>query len=276
MKGHTAALVEKYFRKNKEFPIIWCSGCGNGTIVMSILRSIEKLGIDPDEVAMVSGIGCSSRTPTYVDFKTLHTAHGRALAFATGLKMASPELTVIVPMGDGDAMAIGGNHFFHSCRRNIDLTAIIFNNFIYGMTGGQASPTTPEGSWASTAPMGTVEPPFDPAGVAASAGATYVARTTTAHINQMDRFITRAIEHKGFSVVEVMVQCPTYFGRKNLSASPVEMIRNFKERAVPMAKAESMSPEELEGKIITGELVTKKRQEFTERYAALQERARNG
>jgi 2-oxoglutarate ferredoxin oxidoreductase subunit beta len=274
MKVHTSDLVDKYFRKSKKFPIIWCGGCGNGTIVRSILRSIENLHIPQDDIAMVSGIGCSSRAPTYFDFKTLHTTHGRALAFATGLKLAAPNLKVIAPMGDGDALAIGGNHFIHTCRRNIDITAVIFNNFIYGMTGGQVSPTTPEGDWASTAQMGALEQPLDAADLAACAGATYVARTTTAHVWKMDQLITKAISHKGFSVVEVLTQCPTYYGRKNRMPKATDMLDYFKKNSIPVSKAANMEWKDIQGKIIIGELVNKGRKEYTELYAELQERAK--
>ncbi|MFN3307792.1 MAG: thiamine pyrophosphate-dependent enzyme, partial [Anaerolineales bacterium] len=154
---HTAYA---YLRTTKKFPNIWCAGCGIGIVMGALIRAIDRIGLDKDDVAVVSGIGCSGRMPVYLDFNTMHTTHGRALAFATGLKLAQPKLHVIVVMGDGDALAIGGNHFIHAARRNIDLTAIVINNAIYGMTGGQYSPTTPLDMRAATAPYGHVEPPF--------------------------------------------------------------------------------------------------------------------
>jgi 2-oxoglutarate/2-oxoacid ferredoxin oxidoreductase subunit beta len=150
----------EYLRPSKKFPNVWCSGCGIGIVMGSLIRAIDKLGLDKNEVALVSGIGCTGRMPVYMDFNTMHTTHGRALAFATGLKLARPELNVIVVMGDGDALAIGGNHFIHAARRNIDLTALVVNNSIYGMTGGQYSPTTPMDSFATTAPYGNIEQPL--------------------------------------------------------------------------------------------------------------------
>ena len=203
--------VYQYLRHEKKFPLIWCPGCGNGIIMGSMIRAIEALGLAKDKTAIVSGIGCSGRVSTYMDFNTLHTTHGRALAFATGLKFARPELTVIVAMGDGDALAIGGNHFIHAARRNIDLTAIIFNNSIYGMTGGQISPTTPLGSIASTARMGNIENPFNVARLAEAAGAAFVARGSTYHVDELDELMILAIRKKGFSVLEVITPCPTIY-----------------------------------------------------------------
>ena len=164
----------KYIRQQK-FPLIWCPGCGDGIVLKSMLRAIDRIGLSKDEICMVSGIGCSSRLTGYVDFNTLHTTHGRAIAFATGVKMAKPEMTVIVVTGDGDATAIGGNHYIHAARRNIDITVILFNNIIYGMTGGQVSPTTPMGFKASTAPFGNPENSFNISGLAEAAGACGIA-----------------------------------------------------------------------------------------------------
>jgi len=212
---HDKEGIYKYLRTEKKFPLIWCSGCGNGIVLGSMLRAIDVIGLDKDQVAVVSGIGCSGRASTYVDFNTLHTTHGRALTFATGLKLARPEMTVLVIMGDGDALAIGGNHFIHSARRNIDLTAIIYNNYIYGMTGGQISPTTPQGMVASTARAGNIEAAFDIVKLAEAAGASFVARGTAFHVNQLDELMERAIRKKGFSVVDVITQCPPIYGRYN-------------------------------------------------------------
>ncbi|MCE5196042.1 MAG: thiamine pyrophosphate-dependent enzyme, partial [Negativicutes bacterium] len=169
------------FLREDKMPHIWCPGCGNGIVMQQVLRAIEELGLDVDKIVLVSGIGCSSRATGYLDFNTLHTTHGRALAFATGVKYANPELTVIVLTGDGDCTAIGGNHLIHACRRNIDLTTVVFNNSIYGMTSGQFSPMTPTGSYATTAPYGNIDRNFDLCKLGQAAGATYVARSTTYH-----------------------------------------------------------------------------------------------
>ncbi len=261
----------QYLRLDK-FPHIWCPGCGDGTILKALIRAVHKLGYSKDEVVMVSGIGCSSRTPGYVDFNTLHTTHGRALAFATGIKLAKPELKVIVVSGDGDGTAIGGNHFIHTARRNIDITMILFNNYIYGMTGGQVSPTTPYGSKASTAPYGVIDPNFNISALAEAAGATYVARGTAYHAAQLETLITKGLNNPGFSLVEVIVQCPTAFGRRNRFRSAIDMLQWQKEHAVPVKRAAKMSEEELEGKFTTGVLVEKKRPEYTMEYDRLIQR----
>jgi 2-oxoglutarate ferredoxin oxidoreductase subunit beta len=264
---------EKYLRLDR-FPLIWCPGCGDGIVLKSLLRAIDHLGLSKDEITMVSGIGCSSRLTGYVDFNTLHTTHGRAIAFATGVKLAKPEMTVIVITGDGDGTAIGGNHFIHAARRNIDLTVVIFNNFIYGMTGGQASPTTPLGYKASTAPLGNLEPSFNISGLAQAAGASFVARSTVYSPLKLEKMIERAIRKKGFSVVEVYTPCPTAFGRRNKLGSGADMLKMLKEQAVPSEKAANLSPEELEDKIVTGVFVDLDKPEYTDQYAKLQSRLR--
>ena len=172
-------MAVHHFLRQRFFPHMWCPGCGHGTVLNSLLRAVEELGLSKNEIVMASGIGCSSRISGYVDFHTLHTLHGRALAFATGVKLSKPELNVIVPMGDGDALAIGGNHFIHACRRNIDMTAIVMNNRIYGMTGGQFSPMSGVGINATTAPFHNIDRDFDVVEMATAAGATFVARSTT-------------------------------------------------------------------------------------------------
>ncbi|KPJ52875.1 hypothetical protein AMJ39_06650 [candidate division TA06 bacterium DG_24] len=263
---------EKYLRRDK-FPHIWCDGCGNGIVLKAMLRAIDRIGLSNDEVAMVSGIGCSGRTPGYVDFNTLHTTHGRALAFATGVKLGKPEMTVIVVSGDGDATAIGGNHFIHAARRNIDMTAVIYNNFIYGMTGGQASPTTPMKAMASTTPYGNIEPPFDISGLAIAAGASFVARGTTYYAVQLDRLIEAAIRKPGFAVVEVLACCPTAFGRRNRLGTSIDMLQWQREHSVRIERAAQMTETELEDKVITGVLVDVDRPEYTREYAKIVVRA---
>ncbi|MDZ7343266.1 MAG: 2-oxoacid:ferredoxin oxidoreductase subunit beta [candidate division KSB1 bacterium] len=257
------------YLRQERLPLIWCSGCGNGIVLKAMLRAIDRIGLSKDEIVMVSGIGCSSRTPGYVDFNTVHTTHGRALAFATGIKMAKPELSVIVVSGDGDATAIGGNHFIHTARRNIDLTMIVYNNFIYGMTGGQYSPTTPTGSWGSTAPYGNLENPFDICGLAAAAGASYVARGTVYHVVQLDKLIEGAIRKKGFSIVEVMTPCPTYYGRHNDQRSAIKMMQWQVEHTISVTKAARLAPEALKNKIVTGVLVDRDKPEYVDQYQQL-------
>ncbi|MGW8301259.1 MAG: 2-oxoacid:ferredoxin oxidoreductase subunit beta [Desulfobacterales bacterium] len=266
-------MAIKDYLRERFFPHLWCPGCGHGMVLNGLLHAIEKLGLSKNEIVMVSGIGCSSRITGYVDFHTLHTIHGRALAFATGVKMARPELNLIVPMGDGDALAIGGNHFIHAARRNIDITAIVMNNQIYGMTGGQYSPLSGENIRATTAPYLTIDPGFDVVELAKAAGATFVARTTTYHIQQMTDIICQAVLHEGFSVVEVLSQCPTYFGRKNKTGDAVDMIQHFKENTTAIgSKAKKENPDLLE----RGIFVQKEMPEYCSEYDKMVQRAMKG
>ncbi len=263
---------KKSIRPGK-LPHIWCPGCGHGIVMKGLIRAMDTCGLEKNNTAIVSGIGCASRLPGYLDFNTLHTAHGRAAAFATGIKMAKPEMTVICCGGDGDGTAIGGNHFIHACRRNIDMTYIIMNNYIYGMTGGQFSPTTPTGNKASTTPYGNPDPTFDISKLAIGAGATFVARTTAFHATQIDKLIAEGIQHKGMAVIEVLDDCPTTYGRRNKFRSVVDMMKRLKEIAVPVAAAAKMTDEQLEGKVLTGVLYKDERPEYTDQYAKLIARA---
>ncbi len=223
---------EGYFRQNR-LPHLWCPGCGNGIVMKAIVQAIErKPELNQDNTVIVSGIGCSSRASGYMDFDTLHTAHGRAIPFATGIKLANPELNVIVITGDGDCTAIGGNHFIHGCRRNVDLTVVLFNNNIYGMTGGQASPMTPLGRKATTARYGSVDRPFDSCQLAIAAGATYVARSTAFHVTHLTNMIADGLDNEGFSFIEAIVQCPTAYGRRNKMGSPAEMMVWMRDHSV--------------------------------------------
>jgi 2-oxoglutarate ferredoxin oxidoreductase subunit beta len=269
--SQTIETARTYLRSNKKLPTVWCAGCGLGIVMSAMLRAIARMGCEKNDIALVSGIGCTGRLPAYVDFNTLHTTHGRALAFATGLKLANPRLNVITVMGDGDALAIGGNHFIHSCRRNIDMTAIVVNNAIYGMTGGQYSPTTPHGKRGTTAPYGNVEHDFDVAGLAVGAGATFVARSSVYHVREVDRLVERAILHKGFSVLEVVANCYTSYGRMNKFASPVAMLQSMKEGSVGVTEAVGMSAEELEGKFVRGVIHERDIPEFITVYDTLAE-----
>jgi 2-oxoglutarate ferredoxin oxidoreductase subunit beta len=261
--------VRDYIRE-RFFPHIWCPGCGHGIVMGSMIRAIENSGIRKNDIVVVSGIGCSSRICGYLDFHTLHTIHGRALAFATGVKLSRPELTLIVPMGDGDACAIGGNHLIHAARRNIDITTIIMNNSIYGMTGGQYSPSTAYGDLATTAPYGNIDQAFDIVKLVLGAGATFVARTTTYHVTLMIKILEKAIAHKGFSVVEILSQCPTYYGRKNNFASAVDMLKYYKTHTTLI---DSKEKEENPGLIETGIFLQEERPEYCDEYAKVIERA---
>ena len=261
--------VHDYIRE-RFFPHMWCAGCGHGTILNGLIRAVDELGIRKRNLVMVTGIGCSARISGYVDFHSLHTIHGRALAFATGVKLSRPELNVIVPMGDGDGLSIGGNHFIHAARRNINLTALIMNNRTYGMTGGQFSPMSGLGIKASTAPYNNIDNSFDVVELAKAAGATFVARTTTFHVNQLSDLIKAAIQHNGFSVVEIFTQCPTYFGRKNKLGGAPEMLQVFKERTVPVGSPKKQEDPSL---MERGIFVDIDRPEYCDEYRKLIERA---
>ncbi|PLX34237.1 MAG: 2-oxoacid:ferredoxin oxidoreductase subunit beta [Clostridiales bacterium] len=264
-------LIEKYMRSDK-FPHMWCPGCGHGIIMRSIIEAIDRLGLEKDKVCVVSGIGCSSRAPGYMDFNTLHTTHGRALPFATGIKLANPDLHVIVVSGDGDSSAIGGNHLIHAARRNIDITTIVFNNNIYGMTGGQYSPTTPTNYFGTTAPYGNIDRSFDIAQLAGAAGATYTARSTVFHVPQLTNYIEKALNKKGFSLVEAISTCPTSFGRRNKKGDAVDMIKWLRDSAVNVSKASKMTTEEMDGKFTIGEFKDTEAPEYVEEYDKLIER----
>lgn len=266
----TAPLTQEFLRPQKKFPSVWCPGCGNGIILGCLLRAVQALGWDKQNVCVVSGIGCSGRMPVYGDFNTLHTTHGRALAFSTGIKCANPKLKVITIMGDGDAMAIGGNHFIHTCRRNVDLTAIVVNNRIYGMTGGQCSPTTPTHHLATTANYGNIDQPFDVSHLAESAGASFVGRSTVFHVRELESIIYKALQKPGFAVVEAMSNCHTYYGRLNRKGSAPDMLRWFKENTAPV----KMAPEKREGKVTRGVFCDKALIGFLEYYQELVEKSR--
>jgi 2-oxoglutarate/2-oxoacid ferredoxin oxidoreductase subunit beta len=263
----------EYLRHTKKFPNVWCSGCGIGIVMAALIRAIDRMGLNKNDIAVVSGIGCTGRMPVYLDFNTMHTTHGRALAFATGLKLAQPGLNVIVVMGDGDALAIGGNHFIHSARRNIDLTAIVVNNSIYGMTGGQYSPTTPMNHRASTAPYGNVEQPMPICDLAIAAGASFVARSTVYHALEMDRFMEQAIRKQGFSLLEAVSYCHTTYGRINKLGTAVDMMRMLKERSITQSAAEKLSPDERVDKIVRGILCNLDKPEYTALYQQVIEQA---
>jgi 2-oxoglutarate ferredoxin oxidoreductase subunit beta len=273
MPKEVTKLIHKYLRHDKRFPHVWCPGCGNGIVLGALIRAIDRLGLTKDEIVLASGIGCSGRMNVYVDFNTIHTTHGRSLTFATGIKLANPALTVISVMGDGDATAIGGNHLIHAARRNLNLTAIIINNQVYGMTGGQYSPTTPYGSIASTSIHGHIEHAFSIAELTATAGAAFVGRGTVYHAQLLDKLIEKAIRKRGFSVVEIMSNCHIQYGRRNRMGDPVTMLKWFKEHAVTVEKAEEMSPESLQDKFSIGILADLEKPIYTEEYQKIRDRS---
>ena len=259
--------VKEYIRQ-RFLPHLWCAGCGHGIVMGNMIRAIDQLGLSKNEIVVVSGIGCSSRMPGYLDFHTMHTIHGRAIAFAMGVKMGRPKLQVIVPMGDGDALSIGGNHLIHAARRNVDMTAIIMNNSIYGMTGGQVSPMTPTGKKATTARHGSFSKPFDAVALARGAGATFVARTTTYHAKEMIDIMSQGIAHKGFSMIEVMSQCPTYYGRKNRVGSAAEMMQSYRDGTV---KVGSKKAKENPNLVERGIFINKEAPEYVASYLKFME-----
>ncbi len=265
-------VIDNYIREEM-FPHIWCPGCGNGIVLGAIIRAIDDLKWDRNKIVMVSGIGCSSRITGYVDFCTMNTTHGRALPFATGIKMANPDLKVVVVMGDGDCSAIGGNHFIHAARRNINLTAIVINNMIYGMTGGQYSPLTPTGKIGTTAPYGNIDQSFDLITLAMAAGASYVARGTVYHIRQSILSIRKALDKKGFSVVEIISDCPISYGKMNKIRTPVEMLKWIKDISVSKKVWENLSAEEKKEKFVIGEFLNIDRPDYTELYNEIIEKA---
>ena len=265
----TVNLVHKYLRSSKRFPHIWCAGCGIGIFMQALIRAIDRLGYSKDEVVLVSGIGCSGRLPVYVDFNTLHTTHGRALTFATGIKLANPRLKVITIMGDGDAIAIGGNHLIHAARRNVEIVSFVINNQVYGMTGGQTSPTTPFGTTTTSSPYGNPEPSFDICRLVEAAGAAFVARSTVYHTQLLGQLIGKALKKKGFAMVEVISQCPTYSGHRLGLDVPVKMMKWQKNNAIRVGKASELDESELKGKVVIGVLVDRESPTYHEKRKKL-------
>lgn len=259
-------------------PHIWCPGCGHGIVLGALVRAlaarIAAAKVDPKDIVVVSGIGCAARAAGYLNFDGVHTTHGRAIAFATGIKIARPGLQVIVITGDGDLAAIGGNHFIHAARRNIGLTVVCFNNSIYGMTSGQYSPMTPRDAKATTAPYGHIERPFDLCRLAAACGATYVARGAAYFAARLTKYISAGLDHKGFAFIEAVSPCPTYYGRRNRMALATDLLRWQKDNVVPIDRAQSLSPEELGGKLVVGVFRETEEPEYTEGYDRIIELAK--
>ena len=249
-----------------KLPTIWCPGCGNGIVLKAILKAFADLGLDKRKTVAVSGIGCWGWADDYIDVNAFHGTHGRALAFATGIKLANPELTVIVLMGDGDGATIGGNHLIHAARRNVDLTAVVVNNFNYGMTGGQYSGTTPSGSRTSTSPLGHAEDPFDLCALAAAAGAPYVARGSVRDGATLRRLVRNGLSRRGFSFIEALSICPTHYGRRNDARTPFELYQKLGDMTLPLEKSASLIEEEQRGKLLLGTFADTAPDDWSARY----------
>ena len=244
---------EKYLRLEK-MPTLWCWGCGDGVILKSVIRAIDACGWKQDDVCVISGIGCSGRFSSYVDFNTIHTTHGRTVAWATGVKLANPDKHIICVAGDGDAMAIGGNHTIHACRRNIDINFIMINNFIYGLTNSQTSPTTPQGMWTVSQKAGNIDPTFDACKVAIASGASFVARETMLDPKKLEKVLIKGFQHKGFAFFDIMSNCHINLGRKNKMDSAVKNLEWIDSITTPLKKWEALSSEEQLNKFPTGVL----------------------
>jgi len=261
---------DKYLRLEK-MPTLWCWGCGDGVILKAFVRAVEKMGLNQDDVCVVSGIGCSGRFSSYVDFNTVHTTHGRTIAYATGIKLANPSKHVVCVAGDGDALAIGGNHTIHGCRRNIDLTMIIINNFIYGLTNSQTSPTTPKGMWTVSQKAGNIDPTFNTCNLAIAAGASFVARESMLDPKKLEKTMIKAMEHKGFSMMEVLSNCHINLGRKNKMLSAMENLEWIDSITTPKKKYDAMTPEEQLNLLPTGVLKQDlEADEYCDMYAEIQ------
>jgi len=254
-------LLEK--TRPGKLPHMFCPGCGAGQVLNFFLRAADNIGLDTEEMVAIGGVGCAARIPVYMKTDAFHGVHGRTLAWATGIKLHKPDLPVVIFAGDGDAASIGGNHLIHAARRNLDVTFIVVNNLNFAMTGGQVAPTTPLDSTMTTTPYGSIEQPFDICELAKTAGATYVSRWTTAHAPQATKAIEKALQHRGFSVVEIVAQCPTHFGRYALgTGKPVESLKWLRENSLLKARAGKLSAEERAGKFIVGEFVDIERPVF--------------
>ncbi|WP_297943091.1 2-oxoglutarate ferredoxin oxidoreductase subunit beta [uncultured Campylobacter sp.] len=267
---------DKYLRTDK-MPTLWCWGCGDGVILKAIIRAIDRIGWSMDDVCVVSGIGCSGRMSSYIDCNTVHTTHGRAIAYATGIKLANPDKHVIVVTGDGDGLAIGGNHTIHGCRRNIDLNHILVNNFIYGLTNSQTSPTTPRGFWTVTAQYGNVDPSFDAAKLAIAAGATFVGRESVTNPEKIERLLAKGFEHEGYSFFDIFSNCHVNLGRKNKMSEAVQMLKWLDSRTISKVKFDALSEDERAGLFPLGVLHEDNgRTEYTKAYQKVIDAAQSG
>jgi 2-oxoglutarate ferredoxin oxidoreductase subunit beta len=265
-KDHGLHPDDQYLKPGR-IPHIWCPGCGLGVVLTSFIEAMRRKGLTVDQSAVVSGIGCTGRVAGYLDMDTYHTTHGRAIPFATGLALAKPDLHVTVFSGDGDLFAIGGNHLIHAARRNVNLKVICVNNFNFGMTGGQAAPTTPQEARTSTTPLGNAEPGFNLPYLAHAAGAVYVARWTTFHPRQLVHSISQTFDKKGFTFIEAITPCPTGYGRPNKLGSGLEEMRYYRDMSEIRNGADLKETEiRLREKIIVGTFVDTQRPDFMENY----------
>jgi len=256
--------VEPFLRMDR-IPHIWCAGCGIGTTVNCFARALLNSKVNLNKVAVVSGIGCAGRVAGYLRLDSFHTTHGRAIPFATGLKLANPELRVVVYSGDGDLFAIGGNHFIHAARRNMDLKVICVNNMTYAMTGGQTAPTTPSGATTSTAPYGVFEPTFNLVSLAEAVGAVYVARWTTFHVKQLSRSMEEVFNKKGFCFIEVLSPCPTLYQRRNKMGEALDTMKYYKGASKIRHGAPTIECGlSKSGEIVVGKFVDRERPDYLE------------
>jgi 2-oxoglutarate ferredoxin oxidoreductase subunit beta len=262
-----AVEFDEFFRVDR-LPTVFCPGCGIGVVMTCFFRAFNNVGLDLKNTVFTGGIGCSSRIPMYINGDMLHTTHGRAIPFATGLKLANPKLKVVIFAGDGDIGAIGGNHLINGCRRNVDLTVICINNNTYGMTGGQMSTTTPHGYLSTTSPEGNLEYPFDLSKLAAAAGANYVARWTVRHVHELVKSMEKALQKRGFTFVEAVSTCPTGFGRRNKMGDPAQQLEWLKSISVRNDRIQEEDGERLDlnlqGLISVGEFVDRDRTPLTD------------
>jgi 2-oxoglutarate ferredoxin oxidoreductase subunit beta len=258
--------LESWLRMDR-IPHIWCSTCGIGTVVTCFVEALKKTAIDRNDVCVVSGIGCSGRVAGYIKQDSFHTTHGRAVPFAVGLKLANPKLKVVVISGDGDISSIGGNHLIHTARRNIDITIICINNFIYAMTGGQVAPTTPLTAVATTAPYGSYENPFNLPALVAACGATYVARWTSLHVRRLTNSMTEALQKKGFSFVEVICPCTTLYARKNKLGSGLDLMKFYHDNSEIVHGADPNDVDiQFQSKIKVGKFVDIEKPSYLDKY----------
>ncbi|MFQ6615977.1 MAG: 2-oxoacid:ferredoxin oxidoreductase subunit beta [Fidelibacterota bacterium] len=258
--------IEEFLRTER-LPHVWCSGCGIGTVLTAFISGLQKSGLDARKVSVVSGIGCSGRAAGYLRLDSFHTTHGRAIPFATGLALGNPELKVVIISGDGDLVAIGGNHFIHAARRNIDMTVICINNYNYAMTGGQVGPTTPLQARASTAPYGSYEYPFNLAYLAESSGAVYVARWTALHVRRLTKAIAEALGKPGFSFIEVICPCPTLYDRLNRLGDGIDSLRFYHDNAHIQHGANTRDVDiGFQQRIVVGKFVDKEKPTFLDQY----------
>ncbi len=261
---------QKYLRVNK-MPTLWCWGCGDGVILKAVVRAIEQMGWNQDDVCVVSGIGCSGRFSSYLDFNTIHTTHGRTVAYATGVKMANPDKHVICVAGDGDALAIGGNHTIHGCRRNIDIHMIVINNFIYGLTNSQTSPTTPQGMWTVSQKAGNIDPTFNACNLAIAAGASFVGREAVTDPKKLEKLLVKGFSHKGFSFMEVLSNCHINLGRKNKMVTARENLDWIDSITMGKMKFEKLNDDEKLNYLPTGVLKENtEAREYSEMYQEIQ------